>query len=305
MPKESTQPRQRGHLYRVLINSEERRLRTGWRLLCFGVIFSVTALLAQLPLAFALGVQALPPWAEQLLLYAFYLAALLLTTWLARRFLDRRPFLDLGLRLGRGWWADLLFGAALGGVLMAGITMVEWAAGWLEFRGFAWQTVGWGQLLLSLAAAFFVYIAVGINEELMMRGYVMQNLAEGLNMRWAVVISSVAFGLLHMGNPYANWVSTLSVAVAGVFLAAGYLVTRSLWLPFGLHFGWNFFQGTIFGFPVSGTGGFHLIRQTVAGPEWVTGGPFGPEAGLTGLTATVVGTALIWLWGRGLKKGNP
>jgi membrane protease YdiL (CAAX protease family) len=283
VPNESTQQRQRGRLYRVFINPEERRLRTGWRILCFSVIFIVTTLLAQLPFAFAMGVQALPPWAEQFLFYAFYLAALLLTTWLARRFLDRRPFLDLGLRLGRGWWADLLFGAALGGVLMAGITLVEWAAGWLEFRGFAWQTVGWDQLLLSLASAFFVYIAVGVNEELMMRGYVMQNLAEALNMRWAVIISSVVFGLLHMGNPYASWVSTLNVAVAGVFLAAGYLVTRSLWLPLG---------------------GFHLIRQTVAGPEWVTGGPFGPEAGLTGLTAMVVGTALIWLWGRGLKKRN-
>ena len=138
MPNESTQPRLRGRLYRVFINPEERRLRTGWRILCFGVIFIVATLLVQLPLAFALGVGTLPPWAEQLLYYAFYLAALLLTTWLARRFLDRRPFLDLGLRLGRGWWADLLFGAALGGVLMAGITLVEWATGWLEFRSFAW-----------------------------------------------------------------------------------------------------------------------------------------------------------------------
>jgi len=249
-------------------------------------------------LVFVLGMKALPPWAEQVLDYGLYLAAVLLATWLARRLLDRRLFLDLGLRLGRGWWTDLLFGTAAGGVLMAGIYAVEWAAGWLAFGGFAWEGMEWGQLWPLLGTAFFIYVAVGINEEVMMRGYVMQNLAEGLNMFWAVLISSAVFGLMHLGNPYASWISTLNLAVAGLFLAAGYLVTRSLWLPIGLHFGWNFFQGTVFGFPVSGTGGFHLIRQTVAGPEWVTGGPFGPEAGLTGLVAMVAGTALIWLWGR-------
>jgi len=248
---------------------------------------------------FAPGRQGeLPMWASQALFYLSYLLAVLLATWLARRFLDKRPFLDLGLRLRRGWWADLLLGAASGGVLMAGVYLVQWAAGWLEFGGFAWQAMSWGQLLPSLASAFFLYVVVGINEELIVRGYVLQNLAEGLNMAWAVVISSAIFGLLHLGNPYASWVSTANIAVAGAFLAAGYLVTRSLWLPIGLHFGWNFFQGTVFGFPVSGTDGFHLIRQTVAGPAWVTGGPFGPEAGITGLAAMAMGTALIWLWGK-------
>ena len=296
-PSESTQPRRRGRLYRAFINPEERRLRAGWRILCY-VLLLVLVRLPLLPLqVFVLGMQPLPPWAERTLDYSLYLGTVLLVTWLARRFLDKRPFLDLGLRLVRGWWAELLFGAALGGVLMAGIYLVEWTAGWLEFEGFAWQRMGWNSLLPPLAAAFFTYAVVGINEELMVRGYVMQNLAEGLNMFWAVVISSVVFGLMHLGNPHASWLSSLNLALAGAFLASGYLVTRSLWLPIGLHFGWNLFQGTVFGFPVSGTGGFHLIRQTVAGPEWATGGPFGPEAGLTGLLAMVVGMGLIWLYG--------
>ncbi|MDH7486940.1 MAG: CPBP family intramembrane metalloprotease [Anaerolineae bacterium] len=294
------QARQHSRLYRVFVNPEERRLRAGWRLLGYGLLLATIMPLAPLAtsVVFAAGRPGeLPPWAGQVLFYALYLLAVLLVTALARRFLDRRPFLDLGLRLPRGWWADLLFGTALGGLLMAAIAFVEWAAGWLEFGGFAWQAMGWGQLALSLTTAFFVYGVVGINEELMMRGYVLQNLAEGLNMAWAVVISSAVFGLLHLGNPYASWISTANIAVAGVFLAAGYLVTRSLWLPIGLHFGWNFFQGTVFGFPVSGTDGFHLIRQTVAGPAWITGGPFGPEAGITGLVAMAVGTALTWLYG--------
>lgn len=294
-------PRQRKRLYHAFVNPEERRLRAGWRLLGYGLLLATVMPLAPLAtsVVFAGGGQGeLPLWAGQVLFYALYLLAVLLVTALARRFLDRRPFLDLGLRLRRGWWGDLLFGTALGGLLMAAIALIEWAAGWLELGGFAWQAMGWGQLLLSLATAFFVYGVVGINEELMLRGYVLQNLAEGLNTAWAVVISSAIFGLLHLGNPYASWVSTANIAVAGLFLAAGYLVARSLWLPIGLHFGWNFFQGTVLGFPVSGTDGFHLIRQTVAGPAWVTGGSFGPEAGLAGLAAIAMGTMLIWLWGK-------
>ena len=233
-----------------------------------------------------------------MLFYSVQLAATLLLTWLARRFLDRRPLRDLGLRTGRGWCSDLLFGVALGGTLMGAIALIAWVGGWLQPQGYAWQTMSWGQLLPQLTASFVLYLAVGISEELAIRGYVMHNLADGLSMPWAVFISSALFGLLHMGNPNASWVSTFNIAVAGVLMAAGVLVTGSLWMSIGLHFGWNFFQGTIFGFPVSGTGGFHLIRHTVVGPEWLTGGPFGPEAGLTGLAAMILGTALIWLFGR-------
>ena len=299
MPDPSTLRRAQNSLLRAFVNAEERRLRAGWRLLCYGILFIVGMSSGELVLAamFAVGgSKDLPPEASQVLHYVVYLAVTLSCTWLARRVLDRRPFLDIGLRLSRRWWADALFGVSLGGALMACIAFVEWAAGWLQFRGFAWQDLNWAQLLSSFAMALVVYVAVAINEELMIRGYVMQNLGEGLNMTWALLISSALFGLLHLGNPYASWVSTLNIAFAGVFLATSYLVNRTLWLPMGLHLGWNFFQGTIFGFPVSGVEGFHLVRQTVAGPEWATGGPFGPEAGLTGLAAMALGTSLISHW---------
>ncbi len=304
-PNESSRDRAkpRGRLYRAFVNPEERRLRAGGRIFCFSVLY-LALMAVEITLALILSGGELLITSFSLSFIVANLAVTLLAVWLARRFLDRRPFLDLGLRPERGWWADLFFGAALGGVLMAGIYLVEWAAGWLAFSGFAWDAMDWGQLLLPFAVAFFLYVVVGINEELMMRGYVMQNLAAGLNMFWAVFISSAVFGLMHLGNPHASWLSSLNIAVVGVLLAAGYLVTRSLWLPIGLHFGWNFFQGTVFGFPVSGVGAdaFHLIRQTVAGPEWVTGGSFGPEAGLTGLAAEIVGIALIWLWGRARER---
>jgi membrane protease YdiL (CAAX protease family) len=78
-----------------------------------------------------------------------------------------------------------------------------------------------------------------------------------------------------------------------LFFAYAYLRTRQLWLPIGLHIGWNFFEGTIFGFPVSGTTSYQLIHQSVSGPEIITGGAFGPEAGLILLPALLLGTAMV------------
>jgi hypothetical protein len=102
---------------------------------------------------------------------------------------------------------------------------------------------------------------------------------------------------LHLGNPNATWVSTLGIFLAGIFLAYGYIRTKQLWLPIGLHIGWNFFEGVGFGFPVSGLDDIYkLIRIEVTGPELWTGGAFGPEAGLIVIPALIVGGILIYLF---------
>jgi hypothetical protein len=106
------------------------------------------------------------------------------------------------------------------------------------------------------------------------------------------------FGLLHIFNPNATWVSTAGIFFAGVYLAYGYIRTKQLWLPIGLHIGWNFFEGVVFGFPVSGLDIYALTRITVNGPDLWTGGAFGPEAGLIVLPALLLGGFLIFLYTR-------
>ena len=154
--------------------------------------------------------------------------------------------------------------------------------------------------------ALLIYGMVGVYEELLSRGYHLVNLSEGfhgksIGQRWAillaVLVSSAVFGLLHLANPNASWVSTLNITLAGILFSLGMVFTGRLAIPIGLHITWNFFQGNVFGFPVSGMqNGATLIATEAVGPDWLTGGAFGPEAGVIGLAAMLIGGGLTFLW---------
>jgi membrane protease YdiL (CAAX protease family) len=113
------------------------------------------------------------------------------------------------------------------------------------------------------------------------------------------MISSVIFGFLHAFNPNATPLSSISIAAAGLLFALGFILTGDLAIPIGIHITWNFFEGNVFGFPVSGvTSSTTFIQITQSGPVAWTGSAFGPEAGLTGLGAIALGCILILAWMR-------
>jgi uncharacterized protein len=216
-----------------------------------------------------------------------------MVTWGFCRFVDRRSWLALGLRRERGWLGELLGGLAVGAGLMALVTVAEIATGAYRVEGAAVT----GRAVASLLMALVLYGLVAFGEELLARGYVLRTLAEG---GWgapaAAVSSSLIFALLHAGNPGAGPTSILGVFAAGVMLAVGYVRTGRLWLPIGVHWTWNLFQGPVFGFPVSGTEAAGLLRLTPVGPELLTGGDFGPEASAIGVLACLVGAAILGRW---------
>jgi membrane protease YdiL (CAAX protease family) len=224
--------------------------------------------------------------------------------WLAGRLLDRRKFVDFGFHLSRGWWADFGFGIALGGVLMGLVFLVELAAGWIRIEGFL--RGGGDAFWLALANALFFFIGVGVREEIIFRCYPLRLMAEGLNLPSigprnslliALLVTSFFFGLAHLANPNATWISTFNIMLAGLLLGAGLVLNGEMAIPIGLHIGWNFFQGNVFGFAVSGTrAGATLIGIRQGGPDLVTGGAFGPEAGVVGLAAMALGLGLTVWW---------
>jgi uncharacterized protein len=241
------------------------------------------------------------------------LLAALLTVWLAGRFLDRRSFSEFGFRLGAGWWLDLVVGMVLGALLMTAVFLIELGLGWVEVTG-SFETQGGAPFIISLLFPAAAFVCVGVSEETVFRGYQLKNAAEGLNYhslgpRGAIllawVLSSVFFAVLHAANPNATPISTLNIVLAGLMLGFGYVLTGELAIPIGLHITWNFFQGAVYGFPVSGFGDFGptLLVTEQGGPELWTGGSFGPEGGLLIPAVMLLGISLVALWTR-LRTGK-
>jgi hypothetical protein len=144
-----------------------------------------------------------------------------------------------------------------------------------------------GALLLSL----WVLVAAAMVEEVTFRGYPLHRLMEAVGTPAAVAITSSLFGLAHLRNPHASLWGAVNTAEIGVLLALAYVRTRSLWLPWGIHFGWNAALGLGYGLVVSGYSEFSvLVTGSAQGPRWLTGVEYGIEASLT---ATVVNLAAI------------
>ncbi len=296
-------------------NTTEKRLRAGWRIAIHFVLWIYTPAL----LKFAIGdlvASGLPVTFQTserirdlLVEFMLRLPAILLSTWLVVRWIDHRSFADLGFRQDKRWWLDFSFGLILGAILMGLIFWVEWFNGWVKITNTFQQTQITLPFPLTILATLLVFVVVGLTEELLARGYQLRNLAEGFNFPWlgtqgavlaAWLVSSVFFGLLHVRNPHSSWGSTVVLMVVGLFFGLGYLLTGNLAIPIGLHITWNFFQGSVLGFPVSGRdfGNVTIIALQQGGPDLWTGAAFGPEAGLLGLVATIIGCGAILLWVR-------
>ncbi len=288
----------------VFLSAAERRLRAGWRLLIqAGLQIALTAGLALAGFVFLLlrGTlnsslsQANSPSALAIG-EVVELVTVTGSVFVARRFLDRRSFVSLGLRLQRVALIDLAVGIGITFGMMGLIFAAEWALGWLRLSALAWGTETAASLALNVVAWLLIFIVVGWNEELMSRGYHLQTIASGMGIPWGLLISSAIFGMLHLANPNATWLSAVGIFFAGLLLGFGYLRTGQLWLSIGMHIGWNFFEGVVFGFPVSGLETYQLLRTTVQGPTVWTGGAFGPEAGLIVLPAILAAALLVYVY---------
>ncbi len=290
--------------------SAERRVRSGWRILLQFLAWLVLLIMVQ----FLQGIALERRDASMFALGAgLYILGGLAVAWALGRWLDRRRFADFGFHLGRAWWLDLSIGVLLGAVNLSAVFLVEWVAGWLEVTSIA-QTMFEAPFALAATSILLASVGVGINEELVFRGYQIRNLSEGLSFSKnttssviaAVLLTSLFFGMMHLTNPNVSLLGWANVALAGLLFGWSFVLTGQLALPIGMHIAWYFFELFVYGFSTSGlpTMGW-LIGSQVNGPELWTGGAFGPEAGLI-VTMTIVADALLisaWLKFTGRWKG--
>jgi membrane protease YdiL (CAAX protease family) len=143
---------------------------------------------------------------------------------------------------------------------------------------------------------FFAAILAAYLEELSVRGVVFRHLESWVGTWGALGLTAGLFGLLHLRNPHATWAGAVSIALTGgLVLGLAFAITRRIWFGLGIHAGWNFLQGGVFGGPVSGVAGTSLLAGTWNGPAWLSGGAFGAEASVvTVVVGLAIALALIY-----------
>ncbi len=220
------------------------------------------------------------------------LISLLTATKFLMFIFDNKPMIDVGLRLTADTLVDIKDGIKIPFYILGAIFVLFYLLGFGSFS-FIYSE----EKIYNFLWAIPYFLLVGFNEELLFRGYLFQKLIEGFGVYFAIILFSILFGLAHYYNPHIGMLSMINIIIAGIFFSVAYIKTRSLWLPITMHFVWNFSQGMIFGFPVSGNSlSESFIEYIPSGPGLITGGDFGPEGGL--VVTLLLGIATIYLFYR-------
>jgi uncharacterized protein len=271
-------------------------VRSGWRIGIFLIIMACFSGLAYF------GATMVFPKSDTAISVSLCIA-LVGSSILMVTIVDRRPFHAFGIAVRRRFMTEWGQGLLIAGVMMTFIVLSFFLTDSMTI--IERDSTGWemGRHLLN---GFVFFLFAGFFEELLFRGYIFQTLVEGTNRIIAIAIFSVFFGLGHLANPHISVFSVFNIILAGIFLSLAYLRTRTLWLCTALHVGWNFFQGSVYSLPVSGLikSDISISRVALTGPEWLTGGAFGPEGGGAATIVLIIGSIVVWKapW---IKDENP
>ena len=287
--------------YNFFIN-ENGHLRSGWRLTIFAISFFICAQLSGVLLLWGIAGALHRPALEVVgsnwgfaVGHGALLISAALVGWACGKLFEELPFRALGCLPQHGWLRNLGIGSALGAasLLLAALLATVTRSIHFHFDLAGGQAIG-----KTLAVSVIVFVFAGAAEEMLFRGYPLQTLVRA-NLSWlGVMLTSVAFASVHLGNPNAvPRLTFLNTTLAGLLLAVGYLRTGSLWFPIGWHWAWNWMQGSVIGLPVSGIERLApapLLRAINSGPDWLTGGAYGIEGGAACTIALLISTLIIW-----------
>jgi hypothetical protein len=207
--------------------------------------------------------------------------------------LEKRSLSSTCYRLHRGWSRDLALGWAIGALTLALSVGIAYAAGAMRFAG---RNTGIVQAVLNFLILFSILLIAAAFEEVLVRGFAFQAMLHNGGPALAIAVTSGLFALLHLSNPNITALSTINTALAGVWLGAAYIKTRSLWLATALHHSWNLAMVVVFGLPVSGLNMYESMAWLDGeglSPVWLSGGEYGPEGGLAATLAMILSTIVI------------
>jgi membrane protease YdiL (CAAX protease family) len=250
---------------------------SGWiRILSFTLPFLIVVGLFQFAGAAVVGaniedIHSIKTTFQHFIINFFGLIGLLLLLWVFMKFIDYENFINLGFHL-KNKSKHFYLGVFLGFFIMVFAYLL---LSQMDEIKYVKTTYKIKEIILSIG----LFVIVAINEEVLMRGYVLRNLMYSYNKYLALIFSSILFSLLHGFNPNMEWLSYLNLFLAGILLGSTYIFTKNLWFPIALHFSWNFFQ-TLFGFNVSGQDFYSLIEFKIAKPNLINGGLFGFESSI-------------------------
>ena len=220
-----------------------------------------------------------------LLMMVSQLFGTLFTVWLFQKFVNRESFTSIGLEFS-GYKDDFVSG------LLLGIGLIVLGFGTLYIFNF----LSVASIQFSLIDQLFylsLFAVVSLNEEIAIRGYILQNLSSSFNKYIALVLSSLVFMIMHIGNPNMSAVPLFNLFLAGLLLGVYCIHKNNLWFPIGAHITWNYFQGPVLGFEVSGNDVDSIFIQSLSGSELITGGEFGFEGSIILTVLMIIGIVYL------------
>ena len=230
-----------------------------------------------------------------LVIQLFTLMGTLMVILIFRKIIDRRSLHSLGFSL-RENGKDIFLGVLVGAVTMVVGSLILWSMGLLVI-------IDAGFIVSTFLSSLILCVAIALNEEILVRGYVLSNFMMSFNKSVALILSALLFAILHIFNPNTSVLGMINLFLAGILLGASYIYTKNLWFPIALHFSWNFFQGPIFGFHVSGLDMNAVIIQKPQEEQLFSGGTFGFEGSIlaTILSLIMIAWVIYYFRGKGVQ----
>lgn len=273
------------------------KLRNGWWILIFIGFVAITRPIYK-PIKQALAQLG---FTESMLEpVSFFL--ILLVTWICIK-IRRESLADVGMGLNLRWFKHFFAGTFAGIAMICATVALIFSVGGVTFE------LDNQRSLQVLSYGFYLFLIGALFEEILHRGFIFQRLIDGIGVWGAQLLIASLFALGHWGNPGMHnatlLFSSLDLFLASLIFGLAYIKTRSLALPIGLHLGWNWAQGNILGFGVSGYDKTGWFKPTFHGMEqWLTGGEFGPEASIFSVVVSSITLVILIIWKGNVEKTN-